>query len=75
MSRITSQALWVAAAIGVCMTALLWNFCPAIFAAMGGKPDVIAHAVPYMRGRCIASPAILGFYVLSGTFRGYKDTL
>jgi Na+-driven multidrug efflux pump len=68
------QGLWVAATIGFCMTALLWHQCPAIFAAMGAKPDVAAQAVAYMRARCIASPAILCYYVLSGTFRGFKDT-
>lgn len=157
VSRITSQTLWVASAIGLTMTALLWTQCTAIFTAMGAKPgvsalcyashgmgrgicthrtpygratgrplpergahmaycstpspeqatllthhartpvcfawcapfccqvlsrlggppppQVLAYAVPYLRWRCIASPAILGFYVLSGTFRGYKDTM
>lgn len=75
VSRITSQSLWVAGVIGLGMTLLLWNYCPAMFKAMGAKPEVMPHAVLYLRGRCIASPAILCFYVLSGTFRGYKDTV
>jgi hypothetical protein len=74
VSAITAQGLWVAGAIGATMTLLLWNFCPAIFVSMGASPEVIASAVPYLRGRCIASPAIMAFYVLSGTFRGFKDT-
>lgn len=74
VSAITAQGLWVAAAAGTLMTILLWNQCPALFAGMGASPAVMAHAVPYLRGRCIASPAILMFYVLAGTFRGYKDT-
>ena len=56
------------------MSVLLWNRCPAIFAAMGAQPEVVGPAVAYMRARCIASPAILMYYVLSGTFRGFKDT-
>lgn len=36
--------------------------------------QVVVHAVAYMRMRCLASPAILAYYVLSGTFRGFKDT-
>lgn len=36
--------------------------------------QVVVHAVAYMRMRCLASPAILMYYVLSGTFRGFKDT-
>lgn len=38
------------------------------------NPQVVAPAVAYMRMRCLASPAILMYYVLSGTFRGFKDT-
>jgi Na+-driven multidrug efflux pump len=75
VSRITSQGLWVAFAIGASMTVFLWNACPAIFAAMGASPEVASHAVPYLRGRCIASPSIMMFFVLSGTFRGFKDTM
>lgn len=74
VSRITSQGLWVAAAIGCTMTLLLWTNCPSIFVKMGATEEVLQHAVPYLRGRCIASPAIMMFYVISGTFRGFKDT-
>ena len=56
------------------MSLLLWHNCPAVFAAMGAKPEVAAPAVAYMRARCLASPAILAYYVMSGTFRGFKDT-
>ena len=75
ISTITSQGLWVAAGIGIMMTSVLWTQCPSMFAAMGATPGVMQHAVPYLRGRCIASPAILMLYVLSGTFRGFKDTM
>jgi hypothetical protein len=74
VSKITSHGMWLAAFIGLSMTALLWTQCPAMFASMGASPEVLTHAVPYLRGRCIASPAILMFFVLAGTFRGFKDT-
>ena len=74
VSAITAQGLWVAACIGCTMTILLWNYCPMILHGMGASPGVLHHAVQYLRGRCIASPAIMMFYVLSGTFRGFKDT-
>jgi len=74
VSAITAQGLWVAACIGCTMTILLWNYCPMILQGMGASPGVLHHAVQYLRGRCIASPAIMMFYVLSGTFRGFKDT-
>ena len=37
-------------------------------------PQVVVHAVAHMRMRCLASPAILCYFVLCGTFRGFKDT-
>jgi putative MATE family efflux protein len=74
VSRITAAGLWVAVAIGCVMTTILWFRCPAIFVGMGATPEVLPFAVQYLRGRCIASPAIMAFYVLSGTFRGFKDT-
>lgn len=36
------QGLWLATLIGLSMFGLLYNFCPAIFAAMGAKPEVRA---------------------------------
>lgn len=60
----------MAGTIGAAMTALLWAGCPAIFASMGATPEVATHAVPYLRGRALASPAILCCYVLSGACRG-----
>lgn len=30
----------MASVIGLAMFGLLWNFCPAIFAAMGANPEV-----------------------------------
>lgn len=74
VSQIAAQGLWLAGAIGLSMTLLLSTQCPRIFAAMGAAPEVVGPAVAYMRARCLASPAILGYYVLSGTFRGFKDT-
>jgi Na+-driven multidrug efflux pump len=69
-----SQGIWIAAVLGLASSLLLWYRCGAIFASMGAAPEVVAPAVAYMRARCIASPAILMYYVLSGTFRGFKDT-
>ncbi len=47
--------------------------CPSTSALLRST-QVVVHAVAYMRMRCLASPAILMYYVLSGTFRGFKDT-
>ena len=41
---------------------------------MGTSPEVMEHAVPFLRVRCLSSPAIMMTYVMSGVFRGFKDT-
>lgn len=74
ISRITSQGMWVASMIGITMMSILWFKASSIFISMGGSATIVEHAVPYIRGRCLASPAILMFYVVAGTFRGFKDT-
>ena len=74
VSAITSQGLWVAMTIGVTMMMVLFTACPLLFAKMGATPEVMEYAVPFLRVRCLASPAIMMSYVMSGTFRGFKDT-
>ena len=41
-----------------------------IFTGMGAPAAVVEQAIPYLRARCLASPAILMCYALSGVFRG-----
>lgn len=74
VSKIASHGLWLALTIGCGMMTFLFLSCPMLFARMGATPDVLQHAVPYLRVRCLASPCIMMLYVLAGTFRGYKDT-
>lgn len=74
VSKIASQGLWVAITIGCVMGSALFVACPVLFSMIGTSADVMQHAVPFLRVRCLASPAIMMSYVMSGVFRGFKDT-
>lgn len=74
VSKIASQGLWVAITIGCVTASTLFVGCPILFSMIGTSADVMEHAVPFLRVRCLASPAIMMSYVMSGVFRGFKDT-
>ena len=74
VSKIASQGLWVAITIGTVTGISLAIACPTLFQMMGTSPEVMAFAVPFLRVRCLSSPAIMMTYVMSGVFRGFKDT-
>ena len=74
VSKIASQGLWVAITIGTITGISLAIACPTLFALMGTSPEVMEYAVPFLRVRCLSSPAIMMTYVMSGVFRGFKDT-
>lgn len=42
---------------------------------VAATPDVVEYAVTYLRCRCVASPAVLSFFVAIGSFRGFRDTM
>lgn len=74
VSKIASQGLWVAITIGCITASALFVCCPLLFSMIGTSADVMEHAIPFLRIRCLASPAIMMSYVMSGVFRGFKDT-
>lgn len=74
VSKITAHGLWLAIAIGVITSTVLFFGCPVFFTILGATPEVMGHAVNFFRIRCLATPAIMMTYVMSGVFRGFKDT-
>ena len=74
VSKIAAQGLWVAITIGCISSTVLFLGCPTFFRMLGTTPDVMEHAVGFLRIRALASPAIMMSYVMSGVFRGFKDT-
>ncbi|KAK9836245.1 hypothetical protein WJX84_008786 [Apatococcus fuscideae] len=73
-SETTAQGLWLAAGIGTIMGSAIWFLGPPAMQALQAEPAVAHHAVTYLRCRAIASPAVLGLYVVIGSFRGWADT-
>lgn len=74
-SSVTAQGLWVALFAGIALAVFIWTSSPFVVSkVLGADPDVTLHAVAYLRCRSVASPALLGMYVATGSFRGHKDT-
>lgn len=76
-SRATAQGLQVSLTLGTVAAVVLWYFAPSLVAAMSknGSKEVTEYAVSYLRCRCVASPAVLSFFVALGSFRGFRDTV
>eukprot|EP00871_Galdieria_phlegrea_P005484 jgi/Galph1/5937/GphlegSOOS_G4625.1 len=68
-----AQNIWVAFFLGIITGALVAYFAPLLVSLMGATPEVLPHAVDYLRMRAISAPAILMFFVMAGAFRGYQD--
>ncbi|BDA43468.1 Protein DETOXIFICATION 44, chloroplastic [Coccomyxa sp. Obi] len=73
-SRTTAQGLWVALFLGTLTGLSIFYGAPYLLAKMGARPEVVVHALAYLRCRAIACPALLGLFVATGSFRGYQDT-
>jgi len=73
-ARRVAQALWLALACGLLVTALLQAATPAILAAMGAAGEVREHATAYLRVRALAAVPALVAMVGHGAYRGLKDT-
>ncbi len=73
-SRTTAQGLWVALFLGTLTGLSIFYGAPYLLTKMGARPEVVVHALAYLRCRAIACPALLGLFVATGSFRGYQDT-
>jgi putative MATE family efflux protein len=73
-ARYALQALWLALALGVAVTALLVLAAPPILGLMGAAGDVFAPALAYLRIRAFAAVPLLVVAVGHGAFRGLADT-
>ncbi len=73
-ARYALQALWLAAACGLAVLAVLQVAAPLIVAAMGATGEIAAPATSYLRVRALAAVPVLVVAVGHGAFRGLKDT-
>ncbi|MFO7588044.1 MAG: MATE family efflux transporter [Gemmatimonadota bacterium] len=72
--RVVVQALTVAALAGIVSVTVLQLFAGPILAAMGASGELRGEALPYLRIRAFAGPAVLLITAGHGAFRGYQDT-
>lgn len=67
------QAMWLALALGVVISALSFTFAPWLAAALGAEGEVQRQAVEYLRWSLPGIPGMLVMLAATGTFRGMAD--
>jgi MATE family multidrug resistance protein len=72
--RAGMTALWLAVIAGLAGTLVLEVLAGPILGALGASGDVRAEAIPYLRIRALAAPAVLIVRAGHGIYRGYQDT-
>jgi MATE family multidrug resistance protein len=73
-SRALSRGLWLACSLGLLLAVAIAFACPWLLMKLGAKESVLSYGVAYIRTRVVAMPFVVGSMVLSGAFRGYRDT-
>ncbi len=74
-ARIVGHAVFLAVVIGVAALVLVEFATSGLLGMMQASPEVVDVAVPYLRIRAFAIPAVLLITVGHGAFRGYQDTV
>jgi MATE family multidrug resistance protein len=72
--RAVTQALTLAAGLGLAATLVLEAAAPLVLRAMGAGGELLGPALRYLRIRALAGPAVLIVLAGHGAFRGYQDT-
>ena len=67
------QAMWLALALGVMISALSFAFAPWLAAALGAEGEVQRQAADYLRWSLPGIPGMLVMLAATGTFRGMAD--
>ena len=69
-----AQALWLAAALGLVLAAVVAIAARPLAVALGGRGEILDQAVTYLRISTIGMPAVLLAVVGQGHLRGLSDT-
>jgi putative MATE family efflux protein len=73
-ARMSVQALWLAAALGVAVAGLLTVFATPLLELLGGSGDGLAAGRTYLRVSAAGVPFLLMTLAGAGTFHGRQDT-
>ncbi|MFP5334561.1 MAG: MATE family efflux transporter [Actinomycetes bacterium] len=68
------DGMWLAAGLGVLVAAAGLVAAPAVVTLFGPSPDVVPHAVTYLRWSLPGLPAMLVVLAATGVLRGLQDT-
>ena len=68
------DGMWLAAALGIALAALLWITAPWAIAALGADGEVAVHATSYLRWSAPGLPGMLLVLASTGVLRGLQDT-
>ncbi|WP_243758627.1 MATE family efflux transporter [Actinotalea soli] len=68
------DGMWLALGLGVLLAAALWLAGPTVVQALGAPPDVVPHAVAYLRWSAPGLPGMLVVLAATGVLRGMLDT-
>ena len=72
--QIASQALFLAALLGLLAVTVLELFATPLLSLMGAKDELLEPALNYLRIRALAGPAVLIITAANGIYRGFQDT-
>lgn len=71
--KIMCFSITIAAVIGTVAAASLFIAGPALLKALGSNPEIIPFALPYLRIRALASPAVMVTMAAQGACLGQQD--
>lgn len=68
------DGVWLALGIGVVLTTLGLTLAPQVITALGASPEVMPHAIAYLRWSAPGIPGMLVVLAATGALRGLQDT-
>ncbi|MBX9244899.1 MATE family efflux transporter [Actinotalea ferrariae] len=72
--RLGVEGMWLGLGVGVLLAAVLLVTAPTVLEALGAPPDVLPHAVAYLRWSAPGLPGMLVVLAATGVLRGLLDT-
>ena len=60
--------------IGLAVGAVMWWFAPTFVGWVGVDDPALPHAIDWLRGAALGSPAMMATFATVGLFRGLQDT-
>lgn len=72
--RLAVDGMWLALALGIVLAVVILLAADAVVHGLGAPPDVVPHAVAYLRWSAAGLPGMLVVLAATGALRGMLDT-